>query len=38
MDILVDFMINLVIISGCVCLIGLFTSLMVQSIKDMFRH
>lgn len=38
MDILIDFMINLAIISGCVCLIGVFISLMVQSIKDMFRY
>lgn len=37
MDILVDFMINLAIISGCLCSIGLFTSLMVQSIKDMLK-
>ncbi len=38
MDILVDFMINLTIISGCLYSISLFISLMVQSIKDMFRY
>lgn len=38
MDILVDFMINLAIISGCLCSIGLFISMMVQFIKDMFRY
>lgn len=38
MDILVDFTINLAIISGCLYSISLFVSLMVQSIKDMFRY